>query len=244
MNATLETNARTERFMNLVGDLQTNFATLIKKEIELAKAEMSEKISATGRNAVFAATGGVLGLMAAFMLLLGLGAIIARLLVKADISPATAYFVSYMGLALVLGAVAYALIQKAISAFSKMSLAPEKAVASVRAAEPVPIEIKKKASEQKTVHKPSSHELQEQVIAARTRMDTEVSELKSRLTPGYMGRCFVAGMKNHPLRALLVSAASTGIGGYIYYRKHQKIAMMKRQASGLRHWWNARMRHA
>src|SRR5947209_20210786 len=100
MNATYNTSTpRTERFMNLVGDLETDIKNLIKKEIELAKAEMGEKFSAFGRNAAFAAAGGIIGLMAVFMLLLGLGAIIARLLVMADLSPAAAYFISYMGLA-------------------------------------------------------------------------------------------------------------------------------------------------
>ncbi len=247
MNATYNSTApRTERFMNLVGDLQTDVKTLIKKEIELAKAEMGEKVSAMGRNAAFAAAGGVLALMAAFMLLLGLGAIFARLLVAAGLSPGAAYFVAYMGLALVLGGVGYALLHKGISAFSKISLAPEKALTSVQAAEPVPIQIKKKEKEleTKTSPKVSSDQLQDEVIATRTRMDEEISELKARLTPSYIGRCFVAGLKSHPLRALLVSAASTGIGGYIYYRKQQKLALMKKQASGLRRWLNMNVNHA
>src|SRR6185295_16452888 len=95
------TTPRTEKFMDLVGDLQTDIKNLIKKEIELAKTEMGEKASVMRRNAAFGAAGGVIGLMAIFMLLLGLGAIIARLLVKADLSPGAAYFIAYMGLAVV-----------------------------------------------------------------------------------------------------------------------------------------------
>jgi hypothetical protein len=232
--------------MNLVGDLQTDAKTLIKKEIELAKAEMGEKVSAMGRNAAFAAAGGVLALMAAFLLLLGLGAIFAHLLQAADLSPGAAYFISYMGLALVLGAVGYALLRKGMKAFSEISFAPEKALASVQAAEPVPIAIKRKekAQEAKMTPRASSDQLQDEVIATRTRMDEEIGELKARLTPSYIGKCFVAGLKHHPVRALLLSAASTGIGGYIYYRKQQKLAMMRKGASGLRRWWNLNVRHA
>src|SRR5262245_45169346 len=120
MNATYTSNVRTDRFINLVGDLQTDLKTLIKKEIELAKAEMGEKFSVLGRNAGFAAGGGVLALMALFLFVLGLGAIIAQLLQRADISPALAYFLAYMGLAFVLAAVGYVLIHKAINAFSKI----------------------------------------------------------------------------------------------------------------------------
>ncbi len=247
MNATYNdkiTTPRTEKFMNLVGDLQTDIKTLIKKEIELAKAEMGEKVSAMGRNAAFAAAGGVLGLMAAFLLLLGLGAIIARLLELAGLSPGTAYFIGYLGLALVLGAVAYALVMKAMHAFQKISLAPEKTISSVQAAQPVSIEIKKKIDEAKATPKLSSNQLQKEVIATRTRMDDEISELKSRLTPSYAGQCFLSGLKNHPVRALLISAASTGVGGYLIFRRQQRLVMLKKQASGLRRWWNLNVRHA
>jgi hypothetical protein len=246
MNTTYATHTpRTEKFINLVGDLQNDIKTLVKKEIELAKTEMGEKFSALGRNAGYAAAGGVLALMAAFMLLLGLGAIVARLLVAAGLSPAASYFIAYMGLALVLGAVGYALIQKALHAFKKISLSPEKALASAQAAEPVPIEIKRKQHKQEdSKPKPSSDDLQTQVIAARSRMDNEISELRARLTPGYIGRSFVAGLKHHPLRAVLLSAASTGLGGYLYYRKQQKLAAIRKHTGSLRRWLNVKMHHA
>jgi hypothetical protein len=235
---------RGEKFIDLVGGLQHDVKLLIKKEIELAKAEMSEKVSAIGRNAAYAAAGGVLALMAAFMLLLGLGAIISRLIVAAGMSPAAAYFISYMGLAILLGAIGYALIHKAMNAFSKISLAPEKALVGVQAAEPVPIEIKRKFKEEKPEPKQNSDDLQSEVIAARTRMDSEINELKARLTPAYMARSMVAGLKHHPLRAVLLSAASTGLGGYLYWRKQQRLAAMRRNAGTFRRWLNLKVRHA
>src|SRR5687768_13993982 len=173
---------KSEGFFTLVGDLQDDLKRLIKKEIDLAKTEMGEKFSALGKNAGLAAAGGVLALFALFLLLLGIGAIIARLLQAADLSPGTAYFLSYMGLALVLGGVGYALIHKAMNAFSKISLSPEKAIAGAKGAEPVPIEIRKAADEKeqeaRKEAKRSSDEIQSEVIATRARMEDEVSELK------------------------------------------------------------------
>ncbi|HTG44699.1 MAG TPA: phage holin family protein [Verrucomicrobiae bacterium] len=247
MNATLNTaSPRTERFVNLVSDLQNDVKTLIKKEVELAKAEIGEKFKAAGRNATFAAIGGVMALMAVFLLLLGIGAIIARLLQKADLSPGTSYFLAYMGLGLVLGGVGYALIHKAVHAFSELSLSPEKAVESVKGAEPVPIEIRKQIKSQEKDKKPatlSSDELQTQVRATRSRMEDEISELKTRLTPAYMAKSLLAGMKHHPLRVLFLSAASTGVGGFIYWRKQQHIQEIKKQAHCARRWW-LKLKHA
>lgn len=245
MNGTINrANHRSEGFFTLVGDLQDDVKSLIKKEIDLAKTEMGEKFSALGKNAGLAAAGGVLALIALFMLLLGIGAIIANLLQKAGLSPGAAYFISYMGLALMLGGVGYALIHKAMNAFSKISLSPDKALAGVKGAEPVPIEIRKAIdNKQSEVKEPkrSSDELQTEVIAARTRMDSEMSELKSRLTPGYMIRSLFAGIKHHPTRVILISA-STGLGGYLYWRNRHMVEVKRLEAQ--RKWWQFRTRHA
>jgi hypothetical protein len=236
---------KTEGFFHLIADLQCDIKNLIRKEIDLAKAEMGEKFGAMGRNAGYAAAGGVLALFALFLLLLGVGAIIARLLQAADLSPGTAYFLSYMGLALVLGGVGYALIHKAMSAFSKISLSPEKTIAGAKGAEPVPIEIRKAADEKeqeaKKEAKRSSDEIQSEVIATRARMEDEMSELKSRLSPGYMCRSFWAGLKHHPARALIITA-STGLGGYLVWR-NRHMADIKR-LNAQRKWWQFKLKHA
>ncbi len=237
---------KTEGFFHLIADLQCDQKILIRKEIDLAKAEMGEKASAMGRNAGYAAAGGVLALFAVVLLLLGLGAILARLLQAANMSPGMAYFVSYMGLALILGGVGYALIQKAMAAFKKISLSPEKAIAGVKGAEPVSIEIRKAANEMdareaKHEAKRSSDEIQSEVIETRARMEDEMSELKARLTPRYMCRSFFAGMKHHPARALIVTA-TTGLGGYLLWRNRHNTEVKRLAAQ--RKWWQFKLKHA
>jgi hypothetical protein len=235
---------KSERFFDLISDLQSDIKNLIRKEIDLAKAEMGEKCSALGRNAGLAAAGGVLALFAVFLLLLGIGAIIARLLQAADLSPGTAYFLSYMGLALLLGGFGYFLIHKAMNAFAKISFSPEKALAASKGAEPVPIEIKKAVdnnANQVKEPKRSSKELQTEVLATKNRMDSEMSELKSRLTPGYMLRSLFAGIKHHPTRTFLITA-STGLGGYLMWRNRHMAEVKRIEAQ--RKWWQFKLRHA
>jgi hypothetical protein len=234
MITTNTTSPRGEPFMHLVGDLQDDVKTLIKKEIELAKTEMGEKCKELGRNAGLAAGGALLAVIAAFMLLLGLGAIVAQLLQRADLSPGTAYFLSYMGLSLILGGVGYALLQKAVHAFSKISLSPEKTLETVRGPEPVEIQVG-------NGHKRSSDEVRQEVVAARARMDSEMEELRERLTPGYMLKSSAAGLKHHPLRALAV-AATTGLGGYLVWR--QRHAAQAKRLNAQRKWWQFKLRHA
>jgi hypothetical protein len=233
--------------MNLVGDLQTDIKNLIKKEFELAKTEMGEKAKVLGRNAAFAAAGGVVALMAIFLLLLGIGAIIAQLLVKAGLSPGVAYFVAYMGFGLILAITGYLLIQKAISAFSKVSLSPDKTLETVRGYEVVPLHTKKidhhPQAEKASKPSPSSDELQGEVITTRNRMESEMMELKSRLTPAYMGKSLAAGVKHHPITALLFGAG-TSLGGYLYWRKRHHVAVAKSVARAARRGFFFRVRRA
>jgi hypothetical protein len=186
-----------------------------------------------GRNAGYAAAGGLLALMAVFMLFLGIGAIIAQLLVKAGMSSGTAYFVAYMGFGLVLGIIGFILIQKGLHAFSKVSLAPDKALETVRSEDSLAVARKNlhahdagKEEKHNGKPSPSSDELKNEVMTTRYRMENEMSELKSRLKPGYMAKSFATGMKHHPLTALLFGAG-TSLGGYLYWRKRHHIATAK-----------------
>jgi hypothetical protein len=244
MNGTDLGNHRNERFFTLVGDFQDDLKRLVRKEIDLAKAELGENFSALGKNAGLAAGGAVLALFALFLLLLGIGAIFARLLQAADLAPGTAYFISYMVLALILGGVGYFLIHKAMNAFSKLSFSPDKALAGAKGAEPVPIEIRKAIeSDENEVKEPkrSSNELQSEVIDTRARLDEEMAELKSRLTPGYLVRSLFAGIKHHPTRAILLGA-STGLGGYLYWRNKHMVEVKPLEAQ--RKWWQFKLRKA
>lgn len=228
----LATAPRNEKFIHLLGDLEHEVKTLIKTELELAKTEMGEKFKVLGRNAGFAAGGGILLLSALFILLLALGAIAARLLQNADISPGTADFLAYTGLAIILGGVGYALLHKALHAFSEFSLSPQKALNTVRTPEPTAAESTQKNG--KHDPKPSSDQLQDEALATRARMDSEIAELKSRLTPGYVMRSSVAGVKHHPLRALVVGA-TTGLGGYLLWRHQHQAKVLRLNAH--RKWW-------
>ena len=66
-----------ETVFELAGDWKADVLNLIKKELELAKTELSEKASCIGRNSVFIGIGGACGLMAVLLLFLGLGSLIA-----------------------------------------------------------------------------------------------------------------------------------------------------------------------
>src|SRR3954470_5564430 len=60
--------ATAERLQDLVHRLSDDSATLVRKEIELAKAEVREKAMSLGKAAAFGAVAGVLAVLALFAL--------------------------------------------------------------------------------------------------------------------------------------------------------------------------------
>jgi hypothetical protein len=116
---------------SLFKELTDETRTLLRKEVELAKAEMSEKAAFFGRNAAYLGIGAMVAYSGALVLLaaacIGLGVALARVM-----DPRLAAWLSPLIIGLVLVIVGYALVQKAISTMRHHSLAPEKTMNSLR----------------------------------------------------------------------------------------------------------------
>jgi hypothetical protein len=115
----------------LFKDLATDSRALIQQEIELAKAEMSEKASVYARNAAYLAIGGLV-LYAGLLALIAAGCI--GLVVALDISleTSTAIWLGPLLVGAVVALVGYAFVQKAFSTFKSETLAPRKTIDSIR----------------------------------------------------------------------------------------------------------------
>jgi VIT1/CCC1 family predicted Fe2+/Mn2+ transporter len=101
----------------LVGDLAQETRTLIRQEIDLAKTELSNKATFVGKNAGFAAAGGVVALLGVLPVIAGIVIALGH-----AIGYATSAFV--VGIVLIIaGAV---LTMKALKAFKSEPLAPVK----------------------------------------------------------------------------------------------------------------------
>jgi drug/metabolite transporter (DMT)-like permease len=108
----------------LLGDLTQSVTTLFRKEIELARAETSEKISQAGVAAGAIAGGGILALAALIVLLQAL--VIA--LTELGLAPALAALI----VGGVVAIVAFALIYKGMNDLKASNLAPTRTVEALR----------------------------------------------------------------------------------------------------------------
>jgi hypothetical protein len=115
---------REERSLGqLFSELSQDTATLIREEINLAKAELSQKANKAGRNIAFLAVGGFVA-YAGFLFLL------------AALTWGLAEFMALWLAALIVGAIVaiigYVLVQKAINTLRKIDPVPEQTVETLK----------------------------------------------------------------------------------------------------------------
>jgi drug/metabolite transporter (DMT)-like permease len=111
-------------FKELFGDLTSSVSTLFRKEIELARAEASEKVSQAAFAAGSLAGGAILALAALIILLQAL--VIA--LTELGLAPA----LSALIVGGVVAIIAFALIYKGMNDLKASNLAPTRTVDSLR----------------------------------------------------------------------------------------------------------------
>jgi drug/metabolite transporter (DMT)-like permease len=109
---------------DLFGDLTQSVTTLFRKEIELARAEISEKVSQAGVAAGAVAAGGILALAALMVLLQALVIALAEL----GLAPA----LSALIVGGVVAIIAFALIYKGMNDLKASNLAPTRTVEALR----------------------------------------------------------------------------------------------------------------
>ena len=107
----------------LFSELAAETGTLVRQEVSLAQAELTEKASTVGKNVGFLAIGGAVGYA-------------ALLAVLAGIILGLSAWIPAWAAALIVGAVvaivAYALISSALAELKKTELTPEESVESIK----------------------------------------------------------------------------------------------------------------
>jgi hypothetical protein len=115
----------------LLGSLATDISNLFRKEIQLAKAEASEKVDVILGAAQRLAIGAVLGIAAAGVLLAAIVSGVAAILIGMGMAPSLANSIAALIVAVVFGAIGWALISSAISAMRAEKLNMDRTVHSL-----------------------------------------------------------------------------------------------------------------
>jgi hypothetical protein len=126
-------DARADRSLGeLLRELSSDGRTLLRQEVELAKTEMSDKVSVYARNAGSMAVGGALLLVAGIALAT---AVIYGLIVLLDTFMAfeIAVWLAPLLFAVVVGLIGWSMVKKAKETLARESVVPRQTVATLRA---------------------------------------------------------------------------------------------------------------
>jgi len=117
---------------DLFKDLRDETATLVRQQVELAKTEMSEKVSKYIRNTIYLAVGGLVAYAGFLYLLLAGSNAIAVGLAAAGLGSSVFSWLAPLILGIVVAVVGYLFVQKAINTMKRASIMPEKTVHSIK----------------------------------------------------------------------------------------------------------------
>lgn len=107
----------------LFSELASETGTLIRKEVELAKTEMTAKASAAGRNAAAVAVGGAVAFMGAMALLAGIILALAMLI---------PLWASALLVGLIVAGIGGALVMKGLTSFKRIDPVPRETVKTLQ----------------------------------------------------------------------------------------------------------------
>jgi len=108
----------------LFGDLSRQLGALVSKEIQLAKTEITTRVTTVGRDAAMIGAGGALAYAALLMALIAVG----LLLIQLGITP----WLAFLLVAIIVGAIAAVLIMRGRDELQKTDLAPTKTIETLK----------------------------------------------------------------------------------------------------------------
>lgn len=117
---------------DLLGGLASDISGLFRKEIQLAKAEASEKLDEAMKAARNLAIGGVLAIGAIGVLLAALVTGLAALLMSMGMDETPASFVAGLVVAAVIGGIAWAMISRGLAEMKANKLNMQRTTNSIR----------------------------------------------------------------------------------------------------------------
>lgn len=124
--------ATEEPIVDLIKDLRDEAFLLVRQEVELAKTEMSEKISTYLRNVVYLAAGAIVAFVGALGVLAGLCYLWYQGLMAMGVSSGIAMWLSPLSIGAIVLIVGSIFLSKGISTLRHSSLVPERTVNTIK----------------------------------------------------------------------------------------------------------------
>lgn len=207
----------------LFRELSDSAKALVREELQLAKSEVSEKVSIYSRNATSLAIGGAVAYAGLIVLLGGVGILIGWAFHKTRLDPALANVIGLGGVGLLVVLVGAAMVLKGIKAFSTNSIAPQRTIETIKhlkgadATEQLkPVKIKREVR--------SPDELKREVLATEDHIGATLGEIAYRASPARLKNRANADIRTHPYTWSMAALGSGLVTSLLVIRRlsHRK----------------------
>lgn len=128
-------NSETTQPNSIVGLLHTlrdETMTLLRQEVALAKAELTENVTRAGKHAASMAVGGFVAYAGVIVLLIGIGHLLAAGLTRAGLDPDISQWLAPTIVGLAVALIGWGMVSKAKRALATDQLAPRQTIESLK----------------------------------------------------------------------------------------------------------------
>jgi hypothetical protein len=118
--------------VDLLKNLRDDTTNLVRDEISLAKTEIGEKISSASRNIGYLAAGALVAYAGLVVFLQGIGFLLRKLMIAGGMNEASATWLGFFIVGLVVCGIGAALVFKALETLKKERLTPTKTAETLK----------------------------------------------------------------------------------------------------------------
>jgi Putative Actinobacterial Holin-X, holin superfamily III len=206
--------------VDLVKELKREAQTFFREEIQLLKAELSEKLARYGINAASLAIGGFVAYAGLIVFLCGLGALLAFAFTSAGLNPQLAWFIGLDIIGLLVIGAGSAMVLKGLTTLKTESPAPQRTIHTLQQFKATaPNATKQLAKERPEKDERTPEQLEASIVATEAQMADTLEALTERTSLDYARRKATAHVRAHPYRWGLVAAGCGAAGSYLLKRK-------------------------
>jgi hypothetical protein len=203
----------------LVRDLTHDVKRFVREEINLAKTETIENISCYGRNSAILAVGGFVAYAGLIVFLVGVGIVIGFGFEALGLDPLLANFIGLALIGVLVMGTGGLLALKGIKAFSRASLAPQKAIDAVKQLRGGGEAKGAEAPPREAPPRRSSEELRTEVLPTEDRIGDPLGEIAYRTSPARLKRKATEHVRTHKLGWGLTAIGGGVLGGFWLRRR-------------------------
>jgi putative superfamily III holin-X/uncharacterized protein DUF3618 len=214
-------NIQDPSIVRVFGEARRHTKTFVCQEIELARAELSEKANHYRQAMAKAGAGAFILYGAVIVLLIGLGLLLSFLFQNLGLDLMPARTAGFGGVGVLVTVAGTLVLLKGVKTLSHTSVAPERTLGALRRLKGAQAHPSVETGKAGVPRRPSK-QIESEIVATEERLGKNLESLAGRLSPTRYLRAASARVRANPVRWNLAALASGFAGSLWFVRKLRK----------------------